>query len=76
MYLKTSLTVPEGVTLDLTADKVKFELQNGAKLTVDGTVNTSDHGGGEFVMKGGVPQTGGSVIFDAKSLGGKVVKNP
>jgi hypothetical protein len=44
VYLTTGLTVPAGVTLDLTAVGAKFELQNGAKLTVDGTVNTSGHG--------------------------------
>jgi hypothetical protein len=51
VYLKTGLTVPAGVILDLTADKAKFELQNGAKLTVDGAVNASGHGdqGGGWV---------------------------
>jgi predicted small secreted protein len=44
VQLTTGLTVPAGVTLDLTADGVKIELQNGAELTVDGTVNTSGHG--------------------------------
>jgi hypothetical protein len=39
VYLTSGLTVPAGVTLDLTADKAKLELQNGATLTVDGTVN-------------------------------------
>jgi hypothetical protein len=43
-YLKNRLTVLAGVTLDLTAKGAKFELQNGAKLTVDGTVIASGHG--------------------------------
>jgi hypothetical protein len=44
VYLTTTLTVPAGVTLDLTADGAKLELRNGATLTVDGTVNTRGHG--------------------------------
>ncbi|MDR2246784.1 MAG: hypothetical protein LBE17_09005, partial [Treponema sp.] len=42
--LKTDLTVPEGVTLDLTAEGTALELQDGAVLTVNGTVKTSGHG--------------------------------
>ncbi|GHT69121.1 hypothetical protein FACS1894110_17990 [Spirochaetia bacterium] len=60
VYLKTGLTVPAGVTLDLTADKVRFELQNGAELTVDGTVNTS--GGGLRLGEGAVVINGSGTI--------------
>ncbi|MDR2363398.1 MAG: hypothetical protein LBD65_03175, partial [Spirochaetaceae bacterium] len=42
--LKTALTVPEGVTLDLTQEGAALELQDGAVLTVNGTVKTSGHG--------------------------------
>jgi hypothetical protein len=47
--LQTALTVPEGVTLDLSADGAGLELQDGAVLTVNGTVNATgygDHGKG------------------------------
>ena len=55
VYLTTSLTVPAGVTLDLMAEGVKFELQDGAELTVDGTVNTSGHGDqGKGWVEGGL----------------------
>jgi hypothetical protein len=49
VQLKTALTVPAGVTLDLTADGAALELQDGAVLTVNGTVNAlgyGDHGNG------------------------------
>jgi hypothetical protein len=42
--LTIALTVPTGVTLDLTADGTALELQDGAVLTVDGTVNATGHG--------------------------------
>jgi hypothetical protein len=42
--LKTALTVPEGVTLDLTGEGAALELQDGAVLTVNGTVNATGHG--------------------------------
>jgi hypothetical protein len=42
--IKTAITVPEGVTLDLTADGAEIELQDGAVLTVNGTVNATGHG--------------------------------
>jgi hypothetical protein len=55
VYLTTNLTVPTGVTLDLTADGAKFELHNGAVLTVDGTVNASGHGDqGKGWVEGGL----------------------
>jgi hypothetical protein len=40
----TALTVPEGVTLDLTAEGAGLELRDGAVLTVNGTVNATGHG--------------------------------
>jgi hypothetical protein len=39
-----ALAVPAGVTLDLTADGAVLELQDGAVLTVNGTVNATGHG--------------------------------
>jgi hypothetical protein len=42
--LNTALTVPEGVTLDLTAEGAALELQDGAVLTVNGVVNATGHG--------------------------------
>jgi hypothetical protein len=42
--LKTALTVPEGITLDLTADGAALELRDGAVLTVNGTVDATGHG--------------------------------
>jgi hypothetical protein len=54
--LKTALTVPEGVTLDLTADGAVLELQDGAVLTVNGTVNATGRvlhvGDGAVVIAG------------------------
>jgi hypothetical protein len=43
-WLKTAFTVPEGVTLDLTQEGAALELQDGAVLTVNGTVNATGHG--------------------------------
>jgi hypothetical protein len=42
--LNTALTVPEGVTLDLTQEGATLELQDGAVLTVNGTVRVTGHG--------------------------------
>jgi hypothetical protein len=42
--LQTTLIVPSGVTLDLMAEGAALELQDGAVLTVDGTVNALGHG--------------------------------
>ncbi|MDR1231474.1 MAG: right-handed parallel beta-helix repeat-containing protein [Spirochaetaceae bacterium] len=42
--LNTALTVPTGVTLDVTAEGAALELRDGAVLTVDGTVNATGHG--------------------------------
>jgi hypothetical protein len=69
VYLRTSLTVPTGVTLDLTADKAKFELQNGAKLTVDGTVNTSGHGDhGSGWVEGGLRIGDGTAVINGSGI--------
>jgi hypothetical protein len=65
VYLKTRLTVPAGVTLDLTAPGVKFELQNGAKLTVDGTVIASGHGDhGKGWIEGGLRIGDGTTVIN------------
>jgi hypothetical protein len=45
VYLTTGLTVPAGVTLDPTAEGAVL-LENGATLTVDGTVNARGYGNG------------------------------
>jgi hypothetical protein len=44
VWLETALTVPAGVTLDLTAEGAALKLQDGVVLTVDGTVNARGHG--------------------------------
>jgi hypothetical protein len=65
LRLKTGLTVPAGVTLDLTADKAKFELQNGAKLTVDGAVNATGHGDqGKGWVEGGLRIGDGASVIN------------
>ena len=43
VWVRNNLTVPESVILDLTADGVRFFLQDGATLTVNGTVNARGH---------------------------------
>jgi hypothetical protein len=65
LNLTTGLTVPAGVTLDLTADGAKFELQNGAELTVDGTVEASGHGDrGKGWVEGGLRIGDGETIIN------------
>ncbi|GHT54083.1 hypothetical protein FACS1894106_5290 [Spirochaetia bacterium] len=65
VYLKTSLTVHEGVTLDLMADGAKFELQNGAELTVNGTLNSSGHGDhGNGWVEGGLRIGDGTAVIN------------
>ena len=57
--------MPAGVTLDLTADGVKFELRDGAELTVDGTVNTSGHGDhGKGWVEGGLRIGDGATVIN------------
>ncbi|GHU89743.1 hypothetical protein FACS189476_09080 [Spirochaetia bacterium] len=65
VQITTSLTVPAGVTLDLTADGMKFELQNGAELTVNGTVNASGHGNhGSGWVEGGLRIGNGTTVIN------------
>jgi hypothetical protein len=65
VYLTTSLTVPTGVTLDLTADGAKLALEGAAKLTVDGTVNASGHGDhGSGWVEGGLCIYDGTVVIN------------
>jgi len=80
--VKKTLTVPAGVTLDLTGygargDNASLELQNGAVLTVNGTINTmasriylggnarsaAINGSGTIILKGG-----GSLLWLDKSV--------
>jgi hypothetical protein len=69
--VKTAIEVPEGVTLDLTTGKVKLILQNGATLTVNGTINTrggvdinkSWVEGGIKIEKGTVTINGSGTIY-------------
>ena len=42
--INKGLTVPAGVTLDVTADGAALRLRDGAVLTVNGTVNARGHG--------------------------------
>jgi hypothetical protein len=44
VWVEKALTVPEGITLDLTTDEVRLFLKDGATLTVNGTVNARGHG--------------------------------
>jgi hypothetical protein len=62
--LTTSLTVPAGIMLDLSADGAKLILKDGAKLTVDGTVDARGHGdhGGGWVEGGLCLDEGTAVI--------------
>jgi hypothetical protein len=70
--IKTALTVPGGVTLDLTADGAGIELQDGAVLTVNGTVNARGHGGrGKDWVEGSLRIGGGGA--DGKADGRAVI---
>jgi hypothetical protein len=63
--LKKALTVPEGVTLDLTAEGAALELQDGAVLTVNGTVKTSGHGDhGKGWVEGGLRVGDGAAVIN------------
>jgi hypothetical protein len=65
--LKTALTVPEGVTLDLTGDGAALELQDGAVLTVNGTVNTTGHGDhGKGWIEGSLRMGDGAAVIAGK----------
>jgi hypothetical protein len=72
----TALTVPEGVTLDLTADGAELELQDGAVLIVNGTVNARGHGDhgdgwveGSLRIGEGAAAINGSGTINLKSKG-------
>jgi hypothetical protein len=74
--LNTVFTVPEGVALDLTADGAALELQDGAILTVDGTVNATGHGDhgkgwveGSLRMGDGTAVIAGTGTINLKSKG-------
>jgi hypothetical protein len=63
--IKTALTVPEGVTLDLTAEGALLELQDGAVLTVNGTVNATGHGDhGEGWVEGSLRIGDGAAVIN------------
>jgi hypothetical protein len=63
--LTTGLTVPVGITLDLTAEGASFELRDGVALTVDGTVNASGHGGqGKGWVAGGLRIGDGTTVIN------------
>jgi hypothetical protein len=60
-----SLTVPEGVTLDLTSDGARLFLKGGATLTVNGTVNSSGHGDqGKGWVDGGLSIDPGTTVIN------------
>jgi hypothetical protein len=63
--------VPEGVTLDLTAKDAALELQDGAVLTVNGTVNATGHGKGRgsFHVGDGAAVIAGTGVINLKSKG-------
>jgi hypothetical protein len=62
--IETALTVPEGVTLDLTADGAALELRDGAVLTVNGTVNAAGHGDhGEGWVEGSLRTYDGTAVI-------------
>jgi hypothetical protein len=74
--IKTALTVPEGVTLDLTAEGAELELRDGAVLTVNGTVNARGHGDhgkgwveGSLRTGNGATTINGSGTINLKSKG-------
>jgi hypothetical protein len=71
--LKSALTVPAGVTLDLTATEAALRLKNSAKLTVDGTVNATGYGdnceGSRLRLDGGKTLINGSGTISLKSKG-------
>jgi hypothetical protein len=68
------LTVPEGVTLDLTADGAALELRDGAVLTVNGTINAAGYGGhdkgwGSLRVDDGAAVIAGTGTISLKSKG-------
>lgn len=73
IVLTGSLTVPAGVTLDITAANAALALGNNAVFTVDGTVNTKGITGfdsyGIVLMPEGTATINGSGIIRLKSEG-------
>jgi hypothetical protein len=62
--IKNGLTVPEGVTLDVTADGAALELRNST-LTVNGTVNAAGHGDhGTGWVEGSIRTYDGTATID------------
>jgi hypothetical protein len=61
--LNTALTVPEGVTLDLTQDGATLELQDGAVLTVNGTMNATGYGNHGKGWAQGSLRSGGTAVI-------------
>jgi hypothetical protein len=60
-----ALTVPSGVTLDVTAEGAALELRDGAVLTVDGTVNALGHGDhGKGWVEGSLRIGNGAAVID------------
>jgi hypothetical protein len=70
LSLESPFTVPAGVTLDLTGDNAALELQDGAVLTVNGTVNALGHGDrGNGWVEGGLRiGDGGTVIAGSGTI--------
>jgi hypothetical protein len=63
--LTAGLTVPEGVTLDLSGEDARLILKNGAALIVDGTVNARGHGDqGKGWVDGGLYVDDGVAIIN------------
>jgi hypothetical protein len=70
VWLETGLTVSAGVTLDLTADGVRLGLNDGAVLTVNGTVNAAGNSGqGGLHIGDGTTVINGSGTIYLKSKG-------
>ena len=68
------LVVPEGVTLDITADSARLVLLDGATLTVNGTVNArggwgNSGSGGSLNIEDGAAVINGSGTINLKSQG-------
>ena len=67
--LAAALTVPAGVTLDLSGGSAKLVLKNGAALTVDGTVDAKAEGvnvDGEAATAAVVTAAGNSAVYASK----------
>jgi hypothetical protein len=76
VWVEKNLTVPAGITLDLTADGVRLFLKDGTKLTVNGTVNARGHGDqgkgwvdGSISIEPGTSTTNGSGTINLSGKG-------